>query len=194
MALLRENIRDQRKYYTIAVLAMVVVAAMTSSVAWIMRYIVDAMTIPDNKGMVMMVALGVVAIFTFKGLATYVQVVALTRAGKPNRRHPADQALRQAAPARRVLFQPHRVLRPADAGHAVGAGRAGDHRHHRVTSFVRDLLTLIGLLAVMFYQQPILSAVSMIIGPAAIFGIRVLLRRCARSWSRRWPRLPRSSR
>ncbi len=76
--LLRENIRDQRKYYTIAVLAMVVVAAMTSSVAWIMRYIVDAMTIPDNKGMVMMVALGVVAIFTFKGLATYVQVVALT--------------------------------------------------------------------------------------------------------------------
>ncbi len=46
-----------------------------------------------------------------------------------------------------------------------------------VTSFVRDLLTLIGLLAVMFYQQPILSAVSMIIGPAAIFGIRVLLRK-----------------
>jgi ATP-binding cassette subfamily B protein len=46
-----------------------------------------------------------------------------------------------------------------------------------VTSFVRDLLTLIGLLAVMFYQQPVLSAVALLVGPAAIFGIRVLLRK-----------------
>jgi ATP-binding cassette subfamily B protein len=46
-----------------------------------------------------------------------------------------------------------------------------------VTSFVRDLLTLIGLLAVMFYQQPVLSSVALLVGPAAIFGIRVLLRK-----------------
>jgi ATP-binding cassette subfamily B protein len=79
--LVRTNLHEQRKLYGISIAAMVVVAAMTSSVAWIMRYIVDGMTIPDNQGIVFMVALAVAAIFTVKGLATYVQVVSLTRAG-----------------------------------------------------------------------------------------------------------------
>jgi len=79
--LLRENLHEQRKLYAVSILAMIVVAAMTSSVALVMRYIVDAMTIPDNRGTVFMVAMAVALIFTIKGLATYVQVVSLTRAG-----------------------------------------------------------------------------------------------------------------
>jgi ABC-type multidrug transport system fused ATPase/permease subunit len=55
--LVRTNLHEQRKLYGISIAAMVVVAAMTSSVAWIMRYIVDAMTIPDNQGIVFIVAL-----------------------------------------------------------------------------------------------------------------------------------------
>jgi ATP-binding cassette subfamily B protein len=42
---------------------------------------------------------------------------------------------------------------------------------------VRDLLTLLGLVAVMFYQQPVLSLVSLIVGPAAIFGVQRIVRR-----------------
>ncbi len=79
--LLRENLHEQRKLYAVSIVAMIVVAAMTSSVALVMRYIVDAMTIPDNRGMVFIVAMAVALIFTIKGLATYVQVVSLTRAG-----------------------------------------------------------------------------------------------------------------
>jgi ATP-binding cassette subfamily B protein len=46
-----------------------------------------------------------------------------------------------------------------------------------VTSFVRDLLTLIGLLIVMFWQQPLLSTISVLIGPLAIIGVRMVLTR-----------------
>ena len=46
-----------------------------------------------------------------------------------------------------------------------------------VTTAVRDMLTLLGLLAVMFYQQPILSLFTLVVGPLAILGIRVLLRK-----------------
>ncbi|MCU9850686.1 ABC transporter transmembrane domain-containing protein, partial [Defluviimonas sp. WL0024] len=46
-----------------------------------------------------------------------------------------------------------------------------------VMSFVRDLLSLLGLVAVMFYQQPALSLFSLIFGPAAMFGIRKILGR-----------------
>ncbi len=174
--LLRENIHDQRKYYTIAVVAMVVVAAMTSSVALIMRYIVDAMTIPDNRGMVMLVALSVVGIFAFKGIATYVQVVALTRAGNrivaTQQIKLYDKLLRQGVSFFNLTESSDLLMRVTQSAQA-----ARMIIDIIVTSVVRDLLTLIGLLAVMFYQQPVLSGVSMIIGPAAIFGIRLLLRK-----------------
>jgi ATP-binding cassette subfamily B protein len=44
-----------------------------------------------------------------------------------------------------------------------------------VTSFVRDLLTLVGLAAVMLVQQPYLALFSLIVGPLAIYAIRILL-------------------
>ncbi len=174
--LLRENMLEQRKYYTIAVIAMVLVAATTSSVAWIMRYIVDAMTIPDNRGMVMLVALGVVAIFMVKGIATYIQVVALTRAGNRIVAHQQirlyDKLLRQGVSFFNLTESSDLLMRVTQS--AQSARMIIDLF---VTSFVRDLLTLIGLLLVMFWQQPILSAISILIGPLAILGIRVLLRK-----------------
>ena len=174
--LLRENLHAQRKLYIVAVLAMVVVAATTSSVAWIMRYIVDAMTIPENRGMVFMVAGGVALIFTIKGIATYVQVISLTRAGNRivarQQIKLYDKLLRQGVSFFNLTESSDllmRVTQSAQASRAI--------IDLIVTAFVRDLLTLIGLLMVMFWQQPILSAVALLIGPAAIFGIRVLLRK-----------------
>ena len=174
--LLRENLHSQRKYYSIAVVAMVVVAAMTASVALVMRYIVDAMTIPDNRGMVMLVALAVVLIFAFKGIATYVQVVSLTRAGNrivaTQQIKLYDKLLRQGVSFFNITESSDLLMRVTQSAQA-----ARMIIDLIVTAMVRDTLTLIGLLAVMFYQQPVLSAVSMIIGPLAIYGIRLLLRK-----------------
>jgi len=174
--LVRTNLHEQRKLYGISIAAMVVVAAMTSSVAWIMRYIVDAMTIPDNQGIVFMVALAVAAIFTVKGLATYVQVVSLTRAGNrivaTQQIRLYDKLLRQGVSFFNLTESSDLLMRVTQSAQA-----ARMIIDLIVTSFVRDLLTLIGLLAVMFYQQPVLSSVALLFGPAAIFGIRVLLRK-----------------
>src|SRR5690606_25889504 len=46
-----------------------------------------------------------------------------------------------------------------------------------VTSFVRDLFTLLGLVAVMVIQQPTLSLVAFIVGPLAIYGVNQILRK-----------------
>ena len=174
--LVRTNLHEQRKLYGISIAAMVVVAAMTSSVAWIMRYIVDAMTIPDNQGIVFMVALAVAGIFTVKGLATYVQVVSLTRAGNrivaTQQIRLYDKLLRQGVSFFNLTESSDLLMRVTQSAQA-----ARMIIDLIVTSFVRDLLTLIGLLAVMFYQQPVLTAVALLVGPAAIFGIRLLLRK-----------------
>ena len=79
--LISENMRAQLALYLVAIGAMVAVAATTSLTAWIMQDIVDSMTNPDNRARVFMVAGAVALIFFLKGIASYVQVVALTRAG-----------------------------------------------------------------------------------------------------------------
>ncbi len=172
--LLRENIRAHRKLYAIAVAAMVAVAATTASVAWIMRYIVDAMTIPENQGMVFAVAGGVALIFMVKGLATYVQVVALTRAGNrivaTQQIRLYDKLLRQGVSFFNLTESSNLLMRVTQS--AQSARQIIDII---VTGFVRDLLSLIGLVGVMVWQQPVLSTVALLIGPVAIWGVRVLL-------------------
>ena len=174
--LLRENIHEQRYLYAIAIVAMVVVAGATAAVAWVMRYIVDAMTVPDNQGTVLMVSVAVAAIFTIKGIATYVQVVSLTRAGNrivaQQQIKLYDKLLRQGVSFFNLTESSDLLMRVT-----TSAQSARSIIDLFVTSVVRDLLTLIGLLAVMFYQQPILSSVSILIGPIAILGIRILLRK-----------------
>ena len=78
--LLKENLYVQRRLYFIAVIAMVLVAATTSGVAFIMRDIVDSMT-SEDRSRIFIVAAAVAGIFTLKGIATYIQVVTLTRTG-----------------------------------------------------------------------------------------------------------------
>ena len=172
--LVRTNLHEQRKLYGISIAAMVVVATMTSSVAWIMRYIVDAMTVPENQGMVMMVAAGVAGIFVVKGLATYVQVVSLARAGNRivarQQVKLYDKLLRQGVSFFNLTESSDLLMRVT-----LSAQSARSIVDLVVTSFVRDLLTLIGLLIVMFWQQPLLSTVSIVIGPIAIIGVRMLL-------------------
>jgi ATP-binding cassette subfamily B protein len=174
--LLRENVSEQRKYYGISVIAMVVVAATTSSVAWIMRYIVDAMTIPENRGMVFLVSMAVAVIFFVKGMATYVQVVSLTRAGNRivarQQIRLYDKLLRQGVSFFNLTESSDLLMRVTQSAQMARAVI-----DIIVTSFVRDLLTLIGLVTVMLIQQPVLTAVSLLIGPAAIFGVRLLLRK-----------------
>jgi ATP-binding cassette subfamily B protein len=141
-----------------------------------MRYIVDAMTDPENRGMVMLVALAVVMIFALKGIATYVQVVSLTRAGNrivaTQQIKLYDKLLRQGVSFFNLTESSDLLMRVTQSAQA-----ARMIIDLIVTAMVRDTLTLIGLLAVMFYQQSVLSAVSMIIGPLAIYGIRLLLRK-----------------
>jgi len=172
--LLTENIHAQRMYYGIAIVAMVVVAFTTSSVAWIMRYIVDAMTVPENQSIVLMVAASVAGIFIVKGFATYVQVVSLARAGNRivarQQVKLYDKLLRQGVSFFNLTESSELLMRVT-----MSANMARAIVDLIVTSFVRDMLTLIGLLIVMFWQQPLLASVSILIGPIAIIGVRMLL-------------------
>jgi subfamily B ATP-binding cassette protein MsbA len=172
--LLIEKLPEHKGKYAVAIVAMVMVAATTALSAWVMGEIVDAMSNPNDKSRIYMVALAVFLIFVAKGFASFAQTVLMARAGN-----------RIVAEMQKTLFK--RLL-----GHGIAffnttessdlllrvtqsAQMARSVIDTLVTGFVRDLLTLFGLVAVMFYQQPFLSLISLVVGPAAVLGVRLIL-------------------
>ncbi len=155
---------------------MLVVAGMTSLSAWIMRDIVNSVYLKQGFNVVLEIAFAVAAIFIVKGLATFVQSYYLSKAGNSivaeQQRKIYDRLLKQGVsyfqnlPSSELLV---RVTYNAQAARSV--------IDTLVTSFVRDLFSLVGLIIVMFAQNFLLSAISLIIGPVAIFGVRLVLRR-----------------
>jgi len=174
--LLTESLPEHRGKYLAAVAAMVVVAGATALTAWVMGAIVDSMTDAQNRTAVYWVAAAVAGIFFVKGIASYAQNVLMAKAG--NR----IVAQKQMQLYNRIVTQ---VVAFFNATHTSdvllrvtqSAQMARGVIDTIVTGFVRDLLTLLGLVAVMFYQQPVLSLVSLIVGPAAIFGVQRIVRR-----------------
>ncbi len=171
--LLSENFKKQAPWYGIAIVSMLVVAAMTSASAWIMRDIVNETVVSRDLNRVFMIAIAVAAIFAIKGVATYIQSVFLSRAGNniiaETQKKLFRSVLNQSIGFYSKFASSELLMRITNNAQA-----ARNVMDLIVTSFVRDLFSLLGLIAVMVIQQPWLSLISAVIGPAAIFGVRRL--------------------
>ncbi|MCD2177317.1 ABC transporter ATP-binding protein [Rhizobium sp. C1] len=177
--LLAENFRKQAPWYGIAIGSMIVVALTTSLSAWMLRDVVNATVVSKDLNKVLGVAMLVALIFVAKGIATYIQSVFLNRAGNNiialAQRRIFDHVLKQDVGFYSRMESSDLVMRLT-----TNAQAARSVIDLVVTSFVRDLFTLIGLLAVMVIQQPILFLVSSVVGPAALIGVRTLTRQVRR--------------
>jgi ATP-binding cassette subfamily B protein len=141
-----------------------------------MGSIIDSMTDAADRSKVYWVAAAVVAIFVAKGLASYAQTVLMAKAG--NR----IVAQKQSELFRKLLGQGTAFFNTTESSDLLlrvtqSAQAARGVVDIVVTGFVRDLLTLLSLIGVMFYQQPLLSLIGLVIGPLSIFGVRVILRK-----------------
>ncbi|PRY92811.1 ATP-binding cassette subfamily B protein [Hasllibacter halocynthiae] len=176
MRLLRDGFREQGRLYGVAIAAMVVVAGSAAAVAWVMEWIIDALGNPENRGAVIAVASTVIAIFVIKGAATYTQSVFMARAGN---RIVASYQYRVYS---KLVSQGVGYFNRTESSDIImrvvqGATACRTLIDIIVVSAVRDTLTLVGLIGVMIYQQPTLSLVSLLVGPVALWGIRIILRR-----------------
>lgn len=171
---LRENIGKQRWLYAVAIVAMIIVAATTSATAWIMEAIFDVLSGATGAHDPFAVSAAVLLIFALKGIAGYVQQVALSHAGNrvvsriQNKVY--NKLLRQEAgwfdateSSTIMIYVTH------------GAQSARQVIDIVVTSATRDLLTLLGLVAVMVWQNALLSLVFLFILPVALLGVRTVL-------------------
>lgn len=172
--LIAENFRSQAVWYGIAVAAMIAVAGATGASAWIMNDIVNSLSPNTPPARVYEVAAAVAAIFTVRGIATYVQTVFLSKAGN------GIVATQQKKMYAKLLQQGVGFFSQQGSSDILVSVTQASQAARQVidtivAAFVRNSLTLISLVYVMFLQQPILSGISLFVIPFAVFGMRGLL-------------------
>ncbi len=174
--LLRESFRQHMFGYGIAIVSMLVVAGMTTASALIMSDITNEFTVSKRIDKVYLIAAAVAAIFIIKGVATFAQSYFLSRAGN------SIIAERQRKIYDRILEQGIEFYHSTSSADLItrmtnNAQAARNVIDLVVTSYVRDLVSLIGLLLVMVVKQPALSLVCFVVGPLAIYGVNRILKR-----------------
>ena len=174
--LLKESFRKHYLGYCIAIIAMLTVAATTGLSAWIMRDMTNQFVISKDLDAIYTIAAAVAAIFITKGVATYIQGIFLSRAGNSiiadRQRRIYDRMLEHGIEFYHSLPSSEFIIRLTQSAQA-----ARSVIDTLVTSFVRDLFSLLGLVVVMVIQQPAMSLVAFIFGPAAIYLVNRLLKR-----------------
>ena len=151
--LLKESFRKHAATYGMAIVAMLVVAATTAASAWIMRDIANEFAGPKDIETIYLIAGAVAAIFIVKGVATYVQALFLSRAGNSiiaeRQRKIYDRMLEHGIEFYHSYSSADLIMRMTQSANA-----ARSVVDILVTSFIRDLFSLIGLVLVMAIQQP----------------------------------------
>jgi subfamily B ATP-binding cassette protein MsbA len=177
--LLRESFRQHAATYGVAIVAMLVMALTTAASAWIMRDIANEFSGPKDIDKIYLIAGAVATIFIVKGVATYVQALFLSRAGNAiiadRQRKIYDRMLEHGIEFYHSYSSADLIMRMTQSANA-----ARSVLDTLATSFIRDLFSVIGLVLVMVIQQPMLSLVAFIFGPAAILAVNRLLKKTKR--------------
>ncbi|MCK5931307.1 MAG: ABC transporter ATP-binding protein [Fulvimarina manganoxydans] len=174
--ILQENGRLFIREYAVAVVCLVLVAGTTAFMAWIMRDVIDEIFVEGNRAAIVSLPIVIFLAFAIRGAASYGQGVLLARIGN-----------NIVARYQRRLFTHLTELsvdffsenRSAHLAARINQNVSGirDTLNLTVTSLARDLLSLIFLVGVMIWQDPLLSSIALLAGPPIAIMIGKLARK-----------------
>jgi ATP-binding cassette, subfamily B, bacterial MsbA len=173
--LLEQGLRHWRKYL-IAFILMGIAAGATAASAYLIGTVVNEAYVSRNFPGIVILGGVTVALFASKGLATYGFSVMLSRIGNriiaDNQRAVFAKLLNEG-----LGFFSDRHSTEFIARLTTGSAAATQILNLLITSIGRDFLSLIGLVAVMVWQDPLMSFFSFVVAPPAFFVLRKLVRR-----------------
>ncbi|RRH95130.1 ABC transporter ATP-binding protein [Mesorhizobium tamadayense] len=177
--IIAENGREYRWSYVVAITCSLVVSGTTAFAAWIMSPVINQIFYDRRSDLILLICAGIMGSFVLRGLATYGQAVTLSRIGN-----------NLVARYQRRIFDHLMKLgvgfftdtRSGQLAARVNENINGirDLLSMTLTSIARDGVSLIGLIGVMIYQDPLLSLSSLLIGPPLIYAVVYLQRRVRR--------------
>lgn len=181
--LVLEHGRGHFRTYMAAAALLAIAAAATALSAYLLKPVVNGMVGGDQFKQLRLLAWAVAGLFALRGIVSYLSVVLLTRTGN-----------RIVASVQRRLFS-HIIRQDMQFFNrhhstdymtrlALAANSVRDTIQNIVLSLARDLLTLIGLLVVMFIHDPLLCLITMMAMPLGTYILSKLIGKIRR-FSRR---------
>ncbi len=171
-----ENGRAHIGSYTVAILCLMTVALTTGLLAAYMKTVVNVIFESRGSDLIWVICGSIFAIFALRGFATYGQAVALSKVGN---HIVADYQRRIFKHLTALSVGYYSGARSAQLTNQIGQNISGirDILNLTITSLARDALTLIVLVGVMIYQEPVLAAIVFVVAPPLVLALRGLSRR-----------------
>jgi ATP-binding cassette subfamily B protein len=162
--------------YAVAFALMAVAAGCTALPAYLISDFVNTAYLDRSFDTVVMLGIATMIIFVVKGVADYGHMTILARIGNnvvaENQRRLFDKLLTE-----RIGFFADRHSSEFAARLQAGATAANQVLNQIVTALGRDFLTVVGLVIVMFVQDPKMATVCFVVVPPAMLLLRKMIRR-----------------
>ena len=177
--LLRDFGRDHVRGYALSALLLALISVSNTGVAAMLKPVLNGMVSAEKFGQMRTMAFEVVALFVLRGAATFGSTLTLSRIGNrivaTAQRRVFDRLLNQ-----NLMFFQDRHSSEFVARLVIAANGVRNSLQLVVQSGARDLLTVIGLGAVMVYQDPLVAVGAVCALPILIFFIRKIITKVKR--------------
>ena len=166
----------------LAGLAMIGVALFTAAVAFLVKPALDGIFFEKNRRMLTLIPIGIAFIYFFKGVCDFAQYYLMAYVGQSvmrDLRNELFERLEQMSLAFYVKKSTGELLSRMNNDVALVQGAMTN----AVTGLVRDLVTIIALIFVVFYRDFKLALIAIVVFPIAIYPLLqfgTLLKRYAR--------------
>ena len=163
----------------LALIFSLLLAASTSSIAWLLDPAVEKLFIQKNQSLMILIPLGIIVAFASKGLSLYLAKSIMISVGEEVRKSIQVDMMKN------LIKADTETIEKRHSGKYI-TNLIGDVNYMTtlvsvgILNLFKDSLTLIGLLFVMFYQNWKLSFIAIIMIPLASFFARYLGKRVSK--------------
>ena len=170
--ILKRLFKDYTKKYIpqifLALIFSLILAASTSSIAWLLDPAVEKLFIQKNHSLMLLIPLGIIVAFSTKGLSLYLAKSIMISIGEDVRKAIQVDMMKNLIRADTEIIEKKHSGKTItnlinDVNFMTALVSVG------ILNLFKDSLTLVGLLGVMFYQNWKLSLIAIIMIPLASF-------------------------
>ena len=164
-------VKKHHSKLVISIFCMIVVAGATALNAWMMQPVLDEIFINKNTELIVLIPIAVIIIAFLKGIASYVQSIFMSFIGY---KLVADIQNQMFKAAIRFDLSYHNEVNSGTivSRFIADVGALSRGVHNVIINIIKDSLTFIFLIGVMFYHDTKLAILALFVFPVAIYPIR----------------------
>lgn len=169
-------VREYVLYFVLATFGMIMNSVATATTAWVIDPVLNKIFIQKSEDMLYILPYAVVLIYILKSGGAYMQVYFTVFIGQDIVRRFREKMITN------LLYLDIKFFNSYRTGELMSRTIGDIERIRTIVSnmlpeFITQIITIIGLLCVVFYQSPKLSVLALIVFPAAIYPLSILAKK-----------------